>query len=141
MAPFSGFVTILSARLLIEVLMRFVPAVAPRIGSPRYPETLGQEFMAFIDLRPFFTRWWLRVLWWLYLLDALRVAYGNIAFNVPPPHVVDPVRAWAWFLEGFLGLAAYTGGLRLSIEVATRFAPEAETTPATTRSADQQASP
>jgi hypothetical protein len=95
----------------------------PRTGAPRYSETLGQEFIAFIDLRPFFTRWWLRMLWWLYLLDALRIACGIIAFNFPPLHVVDPIWAWAWFLEGFLGLIAYTAGLRLLIEVAMRFAP------------------
>ena len=65
------------SRFCLRYLMPDLAATTPR------DTTLGQELLAFLDLRPFFTHWWTQVFWWLYMLTFLRSVYPYFAFMSP----------------------------------------------------------
>ena len=126
-AVFRVVVLLMTVRLLIEVLLKFV--------TPRHhPETPRQrswseDASAFFDLRPFYTAWWLQVFWWLFILSMLRAVYIYILGNVPWEAQHVPFDHWFQFGVGLLGPLTWLVGVRLLIEAALMSQPRAAADP------------
>ena len=111
--PVRVLVALATVRLLLEVLLAFLmPASRPTVDR-----TLGQDLLAFLDLRPFFTRWWLQIFWWLYLLTFLRSAYPYFVFT-PPWVYAGSIVDWVNFFNGLLNHVLWLVGVRLLVETA-----------------------
>jgi hypothetical protein len=87
-----------------------------------------QSLVRFFELRPFFTLWWLRVFWLIFLLSQLRGIYLVVRYSYP--HVGSTVfESWVRLFFSLLDKAVYIIAVRLLLEVAiillTRREPEA----------------
>jgi hypothetical protein len=112
--PLRVLVALATARLLLEVLLALLmPAARPLRRHP----SLGQELLAFVDLRPFFNRWWLQMFWWLYLLTFLRAIYPYFFFS-PPWVFAFSAADWFRFFHALINPLIWLVGVRLLIEVA-----------------------
>jgi hypothetical protein len=78
-APLMTLVVIATVRLLLEVLIDLTPALAQSEPATAGARSLLDDLMAFLELRPFFTPWWLQVFWWLFLLTVLADVYGYVS--------------------------------------------------------------
>jgi hypothetical protein len=114
--PFRVLVLLATARLLLDVLLAIL---WPERQMPRAPQPLGRELLAFLDLRPFFTRWWIQVFWWLYLLNFLHSLYGY-TFIGRPYFNTATLDDWARLFRGFLENGVWLVGVRLLVEAALK---------------------
>ena len=115
----NTMVLLMTARLAIEVLLKFV--MPSHDADPPRLRSWGQEALAFFDLRPFYTSWWLQLFWWLFLLSTLRTLYIYVIGNLPwsfQPLSVEHWYRWFRFGVGLLGPLTWLVGVRLLIEAA-----------------------
>jgi hypothetical protein len=103
-------------RLLLDVLLKFV--MPSRDSELHRQRTWVQDALAFFDLRPFYTRWWLQVLWWLFLLSVLRTVYILVLSYISLWSPARPIDSLYRFAVGMLGPLTWTAGVRLLIEAA-----------------------
>lgn len=109
-------VVLATVRLFIDVVLKFI--TPSRGDPPATPPSWGQEALAFFDLRPFYTRWWLRVFWLLFLLSMLRTIYIQ-AVSGAWPFAPKSLESWFRYAIGFVGPLTWTVGVRLLIEAAS----------------------
>ncbi len=112
-------------RLLLDVLLKFL--MSSRGPEARAPRSWGQDAVAFLDLRPFYTPWWLQVFWWLFVLSVLRSVYIQVISHVPAlinvpvlpmQSVPQSLDRWFRFIVGLLGPLTWLVGGRLLVEAA-----------------------
>jgi hypothetical protein len=116
-APLMTLITIATARLFLEVLMRESPGVQAEAAEfSRNPPALSDGLSDFINLRPFFTPWRLQLFWWLFLFTILADVYGYVSL-VPGQ---QPISHWVPYVMGFLKPVYCVVGVRLLIEAARR---------------------
>ena len=91
------------------------------------PRSWGQDAVAFLDLRPFYTPWWLQVFWWLFVLSVLRSVYIQVISHVPAlinvpvlpmQSVPQSLDRWFRFIVGLIGPLTWLVGGRLLVEAA-----------------------
>ena len=115
-SPVRILVTLATARLFLEVLFMLL---WPERRNARDTQSLGSELLAFLDLRPFFTRFWLHVFWTLYLLTFLYSLYLNTDIGLLWFKVATQ-GDWMRLLQGLLREMLWLIGVRLLIEAALK---------------------
>jgi hypothetical protein len=124
--PLRVLVALATIRLLLDVLLALLLPSDRR--TARDGQALGGELLAFLDLRPFFTRWWLHVFWALYLLTFLYSLYLNTHIGSAWLATATP-GDWMRLFQTLLEKMIWLFGVRLLIEVALKMQPPTENAP------------
>ena len=111
--PLRTLVALATVRLLLDVLLALLMPSSQQTSS--HP-SLGQELLAFVDLRASLTRWWVQVFWWLFLLTTMRAIYPYFLFG--NLWSLGSYSYWSYFINGIADQLLWLIGVRLLVEVA-----------------------
>lgn len=114
--PFRVLVMLATVRLLIDVLLAIL---WPHRREPQEPQSFGRELLAFLDLRPFFTRWWAQLFWWFYLLTFLHSLYPYTTIGLTFFNTATLTDWWRLF-QSIAEKIAWLVGVRLLVEAAIK---------------------